>query len=166
MTEPVPATFDWHHSIRIAGTPPPSYTEAKGLPAFDDAVAARRKKKRGRRERERGLEQTDNPEVIVTRNRSVSERENSDTALQVDNASHQRRHTSPRLTGGEMQNGSLPSAIEENMRNSQLMSIEQVQVAVDIETSSVEGDEDFEVISSEGILEVNRGVEQHNVQTS
>ena len=36
VTEPIPATFDWHHSIRIAGTPPPSYVEAKELPSFDD----------------------------------------------------------------------------------------------------------------------------------
>lgn len=40
ITEPVPATFDWHHSIRIAGTPPPSYVEAKKLPTFDDAIEA------------------------------------------------------------------------------------------------------------------------------
>ena len=38
ITEPVPATFDWHHSIRIAGTPPPSYIEAKKLPSFEDGV--------------------------------------------------------------------------------------------------------------------------------
>ena len=38
ITEPVPATFDWHHSIRIAGTPPPSYVEAKKLPSFEDGV--------------------------------------------------------------------------------------------------------------------------------
>ena len=37
VTEPIPATFDWHHSIRIAGTPPPSYGEAKQLPSFKDA---------------------------------------------------------------------------------------------------------------------------------
>lgn len=36
VTEPIPATFDWHHSIRIAGTPPPSYGEAKELPSFED----------------------------------------------------------------------------------------------------------------------------------
>ena len=29
---PVNPTFDWHHSIRIAGSPPPTYTEAKELP--------------------------------------------------------------------------------------------------------------------------------------
>lgn len=38
ITEPVPATFDWHHSIRIAGTPPPSYVEAKKLPSFEDGI--------------------------------------------------------------------------------------------------------------------------------
>ncbi len=36
VTEPIPATFDWHHSIRIAGTPPPSYVEAKKLPTLED----------------------------------------------------------------------------------------------------------------------------------
>lgn len=40
ITEPVPATFDWHHSIRVAGTPPPSYHEAKQLPAFEEAIEA------------------------------------------------------------------------------------------------------------------------------
>lgn len=170
VTEPVPATFDWHHSIRIAGTPPPSYTEAKGLPAFDDAVAAVRKKKRGRKEKERGQEQTDNVDInMVTRNRSVSARQdNSETVLQVDNASHQRRHTSPRLTGGDTQNGDIPTTIEqENMRNSELMTIEQVQVAVDIESSSADDhDDDFDVISTEeGVVGVNRGADQHGVQT-
>lgn len=38
VTEPVTPTFDWHHSIRIAGTPPPTYHEAKKLPAFDDST--------------------------------------------------------------------------------------------------------------------------------
>lgn len=35
VSEPIPATFDWHHTIRIEGTPPPSYGEAKDLPALD-----------------------------------------------------------------------------------------------------------------------------------
>ena len=38
ITEPVPATFDWHHSIRVEGTPPPSYGEAETLPTFEDKV--------------------------------------------------------------------------------------------------------------------------------
>lgn len=168
VTEPVPATFDWHHSIRIAGTPPPSYAEAKGLPAFDDAVAAGRKKKRGRKEKERGQEQTDNADIIVTRNRSVSARqENGETVLQVDNTSQQRRHTSPRLTGGDTPNGDIPTTIEqENMHNSELMTIEQVQVAVDIETSSADDNEEFDAVSTEGgVVGVNRGADQHEVQT-
>uniref|UniRef100_A0A1X7UJR2 Uncharacterized protein n=1 Tax=Amphimedon queenslandica TaxID=400682 RepID=A0A1X7UJR2_AMPQE len=37
ISEPVDPTFDWHHSIRIAGTPPPSYREAKKLPPLADA---------------------------------------------------------------------------------------------------------------------------------
>ncbi len=36
VTEAVPATFDWHHSIRIEGTPPPSYGEAEKLPPIKD----------------------------------------------------------------------------------------------------------------------------------
>lgn len=35
ISEPVNPTFDWHHSIRIAGTPPPSYHEAKTLPPLE-----------------------------------------------------------------------------------------------------------------------------------
>ncbi len=38
VTEAVPATFDWHHSIRIEGTPPPTYIEAEKLPAIEDEV--------------------------------------------------------------------------------------------------------------------------------
>jgi type II secretory pathway pseudopilin PulG len=36
ISEPVDPTFDWHHSIRIAGTPPPTYREAKDLPPIED----------------------------------------------------------------------------------------------------------------------------------
>lgn len=46
ITEPVPATFDWHHSIRIAGTPPPTYREAQKLPSFEDGIVAETKKKK------------------------------------------------------------------------------------------------------------------------
>jgi len=35
VTEPVPATFDWHHSIRVEGSPPPTYIEAEQLPAIE-----------------------------------------------------------------------------------------------------------------------------------
>lgn len=165
ITEPVPATFDWHHSIRIAGTPPPSYTEAKGLPSFEDAVAAG-KKKRGRREREREQEQTDSSEVIVTRNRCVSEGDNNseDGHLQADNA-QQRRHTSPApnttaQARAELQNGSLPSTVElENERNSEMMTTElaTVQVAVDIESTDTEHSGEFEILSGEeSTVEVNR----------
>lgn len=45
ITEPVPATYDWHHSIRIAGTPPPSYREAKRLPPLEDGAVPPTKKK-------------------------------------------------------------------------------------------------------------------------
>ena len=32
VTEPVPATFDWHHSIHVEGSLPPSYADAEKLP--------------------------------------------------------------------------------------------------------------------------------------
>ena len=38
ISEPVNPTFDWHHSIRIAGTPPPSYHEAKKLPSIEPEI--------------------------------------------------------------------------------------------------------------------------------
>jgi hypothetical protein len=164
VTVPVPATFDWHHSIRIAGTPPPSYKEAKGLPSFDETVSPT-KKKRGRRGR--GGQHTDSapPEVIVTMNRSATlvvgegERENS---------SH-RRHTSPNFLGqgGEttelQQNGGSSSSTEielENQRNNHHMTSEgqrSEEVAVDVEVS--ESGEMFEVISGEedtATVETNR----------
>ena len=149
VTEPVPATFDWHHSIRIAGTPPPSYNEAKELPSFDETVSSR-KKKRSRRERSRGRgrggggEQVDG-DMIVTRNRSVSVgNENTHDNLQADN-SQSRRHTSPHPnTAMPVENGSsLTTTVElENERNTQMMTTEGtatveettvVQVAVDME---------------------------------
>ena len=36
VTEAVPATFDWHHSIRVEGTPPPTYNEAEKLPPIEN----------------------------------------------------------------------------------------------------------------------------------
>jgi hypothetical protein len=163
VTVPVPATFDWHHSIRIAGTPPPSYQEAKGLPSFDETVSPT-KKKRGRRGR--GGQHTDSapPEVIVTKNRSATlvvgegERENS---------SH-RRHTLPNFLGGggettelQQNGGSSSTEIElENQRNSHHMTSEgqrSEEVAVDVEVN--ESGEMFEVISGEGdtaTVEANR----------
>ena len=43
VTVPVVANFDWHHTIKIAGTPPPSYTEAKTLPSFEEGMQEREK---------------------------------------------------------------------------------------------------------------------------
>ena len=147
ITEPVPATFDWHHSIRIAGTPPPSYREAKGLPSFDESVSPS-KKKRGRRERGGG-------EVIVTKNRSATL---GVGGVDGDEVASQRRHSSPNSLGRtgetvvELQNGGSLSIEQENQRNSERMTTEpttrEVQVAVDMETSA--SGEMFEVISGEG----------------
>lgn len=136
ITEPVPATFDWHHSIRIAGTPPPSYHEAKGLPTFEDAIA-RRKKKRGRRDREA----TDHPGANVQRAQSLSQRhQNNDCNSPEDN--RERCNTAPTVdpTGGH--NGSVPVVVAiENERNQQLMTSEDLQQSVTI------ANEGHEVIS-------------------
>jgi len=40
VTDAVPANFNWHHSIRVEGTPPPSYGEAEKLPTLDNGTAA------------------------------------------------------------------------------------------------------------------------------
>ncbi len=56
ITEPVPATFDWHHSIRIAGTPPPSYREAKRLPPLNDGVLPSKKTKKQSKEKGNGVD--------------------------------------------------------------------------------------------------------------
>lgn len=46
ISEPVDPTFDWHHAIRIAGTPPPSYREAKKLPPLEDSTSQQSIEKR------------------------------------------------------------------------------------------------------------------------
>ena len=45
VTEAVPATFDWHHSIRVEGTPPPSYGEAEKLPSIQETSKKKPKQK-------------------------------------------------------------------------------------------------------------------------
>lgn len=47
ISEPVDPTFDWRHSIRIAGTPPPSYKEAKSLPTYDNTPSEVQKDSNG-----------------------------------------------------------------------------------------------------------------------
>ena len=42
VTEAVPATFDWHHSIRVEGTPPPTYNEAEKLPPIENGSQNRK----------------------------------------------------------------------------------------------------------------------------
>ena len=124
ITEPVPATFDWHHSIRIAGTPPPSYHEAKGLPTFEDAVA-RRKKRWGRRDREA----TDHPGATVQRAQSLHQ--NNDCTSPEDN--RERRNTAPTVDLASEHNGSVPTVVAiENERNQQLMTSEDLQQSVTI----------------------------------
>ena len=69
VTEPVTPTFDWHHSIRIAGTPPPTYHEAKKLPTFsDDEIKAGSPEKKN--------------EIDIKRDGDTSE-----VSIQIDNIS-------------------------------------------------------------------------------
>jgi type II secretory pathway pseudopilin PulG len=77
VTEPIPATFDWHHSIRIAGTPPPSYGEAKSLPKFKDSEPA---------EAEAGGEAGANGVTVVQNNGAVhlQEQRSMDVVVQVE----------------------------------------------------------------------------------
>ena len=175
VTEPVPATFDWHHSIRIAGTPPPSYIEAKDLPAYNEAVSPT-KKKRGRKA-ERGRQQqqqqqtSSEPEVIVTRNRSASAMENEERQREADNTTtrHHRRHTSPHNIrspqhGGEAPSrtdggggGSLSLTVEQaNERNSHLIITSELassappqHTVVELESTGEESRQSFQVISTE-----------------
>lgn len=74
VTEPVPATFDWHHSIRVAGTPPPTYKEARHLPSFEDAIVAHK--------RERGTEGEDAGESSDSES---SSRSDNDVGEESDN---------------------------------------------------------------------------------
>ena len=125
ITEPVPATFDWHHSIRIAGTPPPTYHEAKVLPTFDDA-ASKRKKRWGKKERDRDA--PDHPQL-----RTVScpprDETSNDWAEQGDN--RRRNNTAPSQSRADLlgereeeeeEDGSVPVVVAiANERNHQLM---------------------------------------------
>ncbi len=42
---PVKPDFNWHHSIRVDGTLPPSYAEAEKLPSLDNNIPKRHKTK-------------------------------------------------------------------------------------------------------------------------
>ena len=45
VTEAVPATFDWHHPLRVEGSPPPSYGEAEKLPSIKEATKQKPKQR-------------------------------------------------------------------------------------------------------------------------
>ncbi len=76
ITEPVPATFDWHHSIRIAGTPPPSYREAKKLPTFEDGVVGTTKQRVNGGGEGGEANESDSPEVGGLRGSRLETAEN------------------------------------------------------------------------------------------
>ena len=123
ITEPVPATFDWHHPIRIAGTPPPTYHEAKGLPTFDDAVS-KRKKRWGKKERDREAPDQPQPRTVSCQPRDET---SNDWADQGDN--RRRNNTAPSQSQTDLlreregeEDGSVPVVVAiENERNHQLM---------------------------------------------
>lgn len=92
VTEPIPATFDWHHSIRIAGTPPPSYGEAKELPSFEDAAdgetATGNTKEDGAGSKHTTAPQANGVHVTVQKNMEVV------VQVEEQNTSSHREHTS------------------------------------------------------------------------
>lgn len=88
VTEPIPATFDWHHSIRIAGTPPPSYVEAKKLPALSDETDGQENNKASKREGEAGTDSQETTRMGVQANGvhvvPVHSQNNVDVVVQVE----------------------------------------------------------------------------------
>lgn len=146
ITEPVPATFDWHHSIRIAGTPPPTYHEAKGLPKFDESPSGR-KKKRLRRNKS-GDNNPSNP-VILDRSRSFSEgQQNSNGQSHPPSDNRERSHTIPSLDPPREQQEHEDTAIAmENERNSEMMSSE-AAAAQEETVSNTTANGSVEVISN------------------
>lgn len=112
VTEPVPATFDWHHSIRVAGTPPPTYKEARHLPSFEDAIVAHK--------RERGTEGEDAGESSDSESSSRSDNgvgEESDNRGLVD-------HSVSRVSRVSQRRHVVTSIVIENERNSQMLNSE------------------------------------------
>ena len=102
MTEPVPATFDWHHSIRVAGTPPPTYKEARQLPAFEDGLVLANKERR----------------------RTEGEDRDSESSSVSDNEAHEEtdnRGRADSVTEVAQRRDIVASIVTENERNSQMI---------------------------------------------
>lgn len=83
ISEPVNPTFDWHHSIRIAGTPPPSYHEAKTLPPLEpECNSTLQNKDKKKNEIDVG---DDNSDVSITIDNNSINQPVEDNDKQVDN---------------------------------------------------------------------------------
>ena len=113
MTEPVPATFDWHHSIRVAGTPPPTYKEARQLPSFEDGIVANKTARcsDGEDEGESSGSESSSRRNSVSDNEVHEETDNRGLADHGVAEVAQRRHV-------------VASIVIENERNSQMMNSE------------------------------------------
>lgn len=135
ITEPVPATFDWHHSIRIAGTPPPTYHEAKKLPSFDDAVEAQKKEKVVSENGTTEGDSVDGNEIIEKVRSSSNEEGNPGDSLNQSNSEHtsvevavEENGTANHIASSqESQSSSTPS------RRQQHQSTTPNQVEIDVE---------------------------------
>lgn len=114
VTEPVPATFDWHHSIRIAGTPPPTYHEAKKLPAFEEAIVADMKQKRDTDGKVQGespelatsyvfFSECESPDAARGQEVRVSIIEVNNCNSQIRNDTHEQSHDTEGTSDGDIQ---------------------------------------------------------------
>lgn len=125
ITEPVPATFDWHHSIRIAGTPPPSYVEAKKLPSFEDGIEA------GEKQEVISKEQEDAAETKVD--------DDGEESFEVVSGIH----SSTSAATGQTMNGGSSSWSHNHQGRSHDHSSGNVTVQIDIENHSGEESRTF-----------------------
>jgi hypothetical protein len=76
---PVPPTFDWHHSIKIQGSPPPTYEEAKDLPSIkpnEDVDVKSNDNVSIKTCEDKNIEDDNCDEVMVKENEGASERNN------------------------------------------------------------------------------------------
>ena len=112
ITEPVRPTYDWHHSIRIEGTPPPTYREAKKLPSLNSDI-----------------QPSDSSDTKKKTNQILtgSDSEN-DFQVNIENISVHNQPLQGQACTGEVENGNE----DENMDN-RLVSSSNAQVEVSID---------------------------------
>ena len=80
VTEAVPATFDWHHSIRVEGTPPPTYNEAEKLPPIENGSSNQKSQESKKASRTNST----TPLISDSSNADDHERKSDPTILSTD----------------------------------------------------------------------------------